>query len=391
MSFESFAITLAASDTRVFRMPAYTKTEEGLYAILPRSGAIRLSAFNPTGGAEQVTVKLKTIFDLEPVTIGTLDVPAGEVRQWPVPVSLGPGDFVTAVGSVGGSIVMSGSVAASPVSPQTANQDTIWTPFTTRRPIDHTIAWAIAARIYGAASAGGYFAGVIDTVQGTIESGDAYQTGERFALLVSPKNLEGGRGTSTGDLQWDTTGTGIPVESEALTRWDGLPATDAIIAKADPRYEVHNYIDSVRTSDPAPNTEQGSQWYLPALDELELLYRHLKPNAEDNRTDSQSANGGAFPSSLSTHGTNPSSDPTGAGYSNSPRKPDESPLDAFKAGGSQTLSQDRYWSTTDADGGDDAGRAWTQLFTGSGSEGRQGASGKDLTDASVRPVRRVVL
>jgi len=212
MSFESFAIPLGSSDTLVFQMPSYTKTRDGEYAILPKSGAIRFSVYNGNGGTQTATVKLKTIFDLEPVTIGTLEVSAGETLQWPVPISLGPGDFVTAVGSVADDLVVSGSAAASPVSPQTANQEVIWTPFTMRRPIDPTIAWAIASRTYGAAGAGGYFAGVIDTVTGTIEAGDAYQTGKNYALLVSPKDIERGAG-----LKWCAKATDVVI-ADALTR-----------------------------------------------------------------------------------------------------------------------------------------------------------------------------
>jgi len=120
MSFESFAITLGGSETQVYRMPAYTKTESGEYAILPRTGAIRVSAYNANGSAQNVTLKLKTIFDLEPRTIGAIDIEAGGMQQWPVPVSLGPGDYVTAVSSASSGITLSGSVAASPIAPQTA-------------------------------------------------------------------------------------------------------------------------------------------------------------------------------------------------------------------------------------------------------------------------------
>jgi len=380
MSFESFAVTLDTSDSLVFQMPSYSKTRDGEYAILPKSGAVRVSVYNANGSSQTATVKVKTIFDLEPVTIGELEIPAGDTLQWPVPISLGPGDFVTAVGSVADDLVVSGSAAASPVSPQTANGEVIWTPFTMRRPIDSTIAWAIASRTYGAAGAGGYFAGVIDTVTGTIQADDAYQTGENYALLVSPKSLEDGPG-----LKWCAKATDVVI-SDALTRWNGLAATEAIIALNDTDYEVHDYIEGLAS---AVATEQGSDWYLPALDELELFYRNLKPNAEDNRTDNQS-NAGSFPSSLSTHGTNPSSDPTGSGYSNSPRNPDETPLVLFKEGGSQTLSQDRYWSTTDADGGATQGRAWRQDFTRSGGEGYQSANNKVNTLNSVRPARRIV-
>jgi len=381
MSFESFATTLGTADTLVYQMPSYTKTEDGEYAILPKSGALRLSFYNADATTRTATIKVKTIFNLEPVTVGVISLDAAETKEWPIPLSLGPGDFITAAGSVAGEVTISGSVAATPIAPQTANGETIWTPFTMRRPIDPTVAWAIASRTYGAAAAGGYFAGVIDTVTGTIDTADAYQTGQRFALLVSPKSLEDGPGK-----EWCTKATDEVINA-AITRWDGLSATNAIIALGDSDYEVHDYIDGLSA---AVATEQGSDWYLPALDELELFYRNLKPNDANNRTDGQNKAGGAFPTTVSTHGTNPSSLPTGTGYTNNPRNPDESPLALFKAGGAQVLSQLRYWSTTEANGGATQGRAWLQNFTSTGSEGYQNANIKDLTNFSVRPARRIV-
>lgn len=217
MSFESFAVTLGTSDTQVYQMPSYTKTEDGEYAILPKSGALRIGFYNADSSTRTATIKVKTIFDLTPVTIGVISLSAGETKQWPVPISLGPGDFITAAGSVASQVVASGSVAASPIAPQTAAGETIWTNFVMRRPIDPTIAWAIASRTYGAAAAGGYFAGVIDTVTGTIDAADAYQTGQRFALLVSPKSLEL---AASGTRRWDSRAGSSPVIAGAKTRWE---------------------------------------------------------------------------------------------------------------------------------------------------------------------------
>lgn len=386
MSFKSFAITLGTSDTQVFQMPSYTKTEDGEYAILPLSGALRIGFYNSDSSTRTATIKVKTIFDLTPVTIGVISLDAGETKQWPVPISIGPGDYIVAAGSVAAKIVASGSVAASPIAPQTAAGETIWTNFVMRRPIDPTIAWAIASRTYGAAAAGGYFAGVIDTVTGTIDAADAYQTGLRYALLVGPKTHE----VTGGTVQWDSRGATAPNVAGAKTRWDGLSATAAIVALAATETEAANNVNARNSSDPAPATEGGSVWYLPAMDELELFYRNLKPNAANNRTaEGQAANGAAFPSPLSGHGTNISSLPAGTTYTNNPRNPDETPLALFKAGGAQTLSQDYYWSSTD---GTAAGlnRAWLQKFTDAGNEGLQAATNKEDTLYSVRSARRIV-
>jgi hypothetical protein len=258
----------------------------------------------------------------------------------------------------------------------------------TRGDLDVDLAVAIELNLIGAPVAGGYYAGLIDTLTGNIIAADDYQTGLRYALIVSDKSLEGGRGSSpasglpTGDLEWDTQDRGG--EAGAFTRWNGLEATDVIIAKNDTSYEVHDFIEAVRSQYPAATTPGGSEWYLPAMDELELLYRNFKPNNADNRDDTRNR---VFPGTQVV-GTNPSSAIEGFQYENSPRIPDVTFLDLFKEGNAQSLDQLFYWSTTDADEG---GRAWDQFFTFSGGEGFQSASGKANTIRSVRPVRRVVL
>jgi len=254
--------------------------------------------------------------------------------------------------------------------------------------VDPAVARAVAYNDIGAPVAGGYFAGVIDTIKGTIDSQDDYQTGQRYALIISPKELEGGRGSSpaagltTGDLQWDTQDRGG--EAGAFTRWDGLSATNVILAKNDASYQAHAFVEECRNQYPAPATTGGSEWYLPAMDELELLYRNFKPNYADNRTDTRTRN---FPGS-NPSGFNPSSDPTGSNYSNNPRVPEKTPALGFRETEAAAIDQLQYWSTTDAD---EEGRAWFQVFTVSGVEGLQVATTKDLTGRSVRPVRRVVL
>jgi len=158
----------------------------------------------------------------------------------------------------------------------------------TRGDLDVDLAVAIELNLLGAPVAGGYFAGLIDTLTGNIIAADDYQTGLRYALIVSPKDLEGGRGASpasglpTGDLEWDTQDRSG--EAGCFTRWNGLEATNVIIAKSDASYEAHGFIADVRSQYPAVATPGGSEWYLPAMDELELLYRNFKPNNADNNT-----------------------------------------------------------------------------------------------------------
>jgi len=225
----------------------------------------------------------------------------------------------------------------------------------------------------GSAYAGGFLVGIIDTVAGTIDGQDDYQTGERYALVVSPKSLE-----DATDPSWDSQNrTG---ESGSFTRWDGLSSTDNILAKNDTSYEAFEHIRSIRSSNPVPS-DGGSDWYLPAMDELELIYRNLKPDTDSNKTISETS---LFPGTQSP-GFNPSSDPTGSAYTAG--DPSQTSVMDFQDGGAEAVDLDQYWSSTD---GNEASRAWFHGFTTPFS-GEQNRTSKDLTSYSVRPVRRVPL
>jgi len=239
----------------------------------------------------------------------------------------------------------------------------------------------------GDAFAGGFFVGVIDTVAGTIDSQDDYQTGERYALVVSPKEYEGGRGSSpasglpTGDLDWDNQKGGP--ESGLITRWNGLEATNTIINKNQSRYEVFNFIADLRNQYPAPSINGGSNWYLPALDELELIYRNFKPTTDNNELFTTTA---TFPSSTQSPGFNPSSDPNGNAYTSS--NPSQTTIIDFQENNSQSLDNLAYWSSTDPNA---TGDAWFQNFNKNGVYSLQQVTTKQEQEISVRPVRRVLL
>ena len=217
----------------------------------------------------------------------------------------------------------------------------------------------------GEAFAGGFFAGIIDTTRpGSIIAADQYQSGLRYALVISPGSLE-----SSSTMQWRTSSTTV---AQAQTRWNGLAAQQALASTTFPAF---NYCAGL--SHPA---DGGSPWYLPALDELELLYRNFKPDTTSNAMGNRPQ--GTFPPTTAGHGENISSDPVGAPYTAG--SPARTLLSAFQAGGAHAFKQvtSWYWAATwySPTG------AWLQRP----SDGNQTSASQGSNDW-VRPVRRVLL
>lgn len=137
---------------------------------------------------------------------------------------------------------------------------------------------------------------------------------QSYALIVSPK----AQGEVSG-VNWNfnssTAGT--------TSTWDGAANTAAMIA-ADPT--------SHQAAAFCKNLTIGGylDWFLPAKDQLELLYRKLKPGTEANSVGD---------------GVNPNSDPTGTAYTTS--NPGQTTAVAFKTGGSEAFEiGSYYWSST---------------------------------------------
>ena len=210
---------------------------------------------------------------------------------------------------------------------------------------------------------GGYYVGVIDTTRvGSIDGADPYQTGLRYMLIVSPKSIE-----YTTGLRWKTADTAGPAAT--ATMWNGLAATEAMY-QAGAAYEAATYCRNLSFP-----SDGGSRWYLPAKNELELLYRNMKPTTAAH---------------FDASGANIASDPTGVAYTpGATTNPAQSSVTWFQSGGAQALegvTTPIYWSSSELN----TTRANGQQMAGANS-GFQTNYAKSSTSVRVRPVRQFIL
>lgn len=193
--------------------------------------------------------------------------------------------------------------------------------------------------LIGTALDGGFYAGriVID--------------GAPYALIVAPK----GEGEQA-DVEWIDDHKDVP----GAKSWnDGLANTDAMAAAGS---KLALWARDLRIAGHA-------DWYLPSQDELEILYRNLKPTSAKN---SQWARSGINISAI---------EPT---RPYTPTEPAQTMAEAFRQGGEQAFEPEWYWSSTQhAAYSDDA---WSQNF----DYGFQNDGYKSY-DGRARAVRRLPL
>lgn len=198
-----------------------------------------------------------------------------------------------------------------------------------------TITAADVPTLPGTPIGGGFFAGVI-RIGGT-----------PHMLIVSPKSAEF-------NAVWGERGKQVPGASSCF---DSLANTRAM---AEAGSEAAQRVLAL-------NVDGYADWAIPARDALELLYRNLKPTADEN-------------SCSFRDGDNPSSIP--AGYPYTEASPTLTVAEAFREGsGEQALESSWHWSSTQ----DGAYGAWGMGFAGGTTVI---INGKDH-GAQVRPVRTV--
>jgi hypothetical protein len=191
----------------------------------------------------------------------------------------------------------------------------------------------------GEAFAGGFYAGQVRIGGGL------------FALIVAPKS-EG----EHDDTIWIDDYKPVP---GAQSYEDGLANTNAMVEAGS---ELAQWARGLRIGG-------FDDWHLPAQDELEILYRNLKPTGRENYCYNRS-------------GINLAAVPATRPYL--PTSPVQTSAAQFREGGAEAFDADWYWSSTQH--AVNSAFAWSQHF----DDGTQhyGTTGLKLR---ARAVRRVAL
>lgn len=191
--------------------------------------------------------------------------------------------------------------------------------------------------ILGTAMAGGFYAGRIHLDDGTV-----------YALIVAPK-AEGDHKPA----QWISGYKDVP---GALSYNDGRANTDAMAAAGS---KLAQWVRDLRI-------DGHDDWYLPSQDELEVIYRNLKPTTRQNYCWARSG--------INMNAAEPTLPYT-------PESPAQTLAEAFQEGGEQAFEADWYWTSTRHIATTDC--AWYQYF-GNGYQYDDDTDGK----LRARAVRR---
>ena len=219
----------------------------------------------------------------------------------------------------------------------------------------------------GAAMAGGYFGGQIND-GGTI-----------YNLIVAPVSAGALSGTNTSGIVYKTTADADTPTATVQNEVYGGPTTDLFKASA-----AHPVFSAFINGATGPNagafnlatggagggTGIGgfNDWYLPAKNELEILYFNLKPDTTTNNTSS-----GANPNAVPARANNYTDD-----------TPAQTTAALFAGGAQAFFTAAAYWSSSE--GSSDTTTAWAQYFSDGGQYGWFGV--KDIPNYA-RAIRRI--
>lgn len=208
----------------------------------------------------------------------------------------------------------------------------------------------------GASYEGGFYAGMVLKSDGF------------YAIVVVPLAAMG----ATTTIQWKTTQTADPGARSLVEGQNNTAAIDNASHQAAQFCANLSY-------------NGHTDWYLPARDELELMYRNLKPTTETSSTSNRNKSAIVYTPnddlSADVMGTNRSSEPTSEGYGVDTVT--QTPVTIFQTGNSEAFVDTAYWTSTEVSDT----LAWRQGF----NNGFQIGLIKDTFNARIRPIRSVKL
>ena len=235
-----------------------------------------------------------------------------------------------------------GVLSATPPTTSTSAAVGIWS-MSQQMQAAQAGAWpkqSYAPTVIGQAYGGGFYAGKINV------------SGTQYYLIVAPK--------ATGEASGKTWGTyGV---TTGITSVINGPTNSASLAALGAAYQAAVFAEGL--------TIGGyNDWYLPAKNELEVLYYNLKPTTDANNTSSGSNANAVSPEPESTNYTTGSPAQTSAGI-------------GFRTGETDAFASGDYWSSTELN----STYAWGQFF----SNGYQYNTSK-YSSFYVRAVRRIAV
>lgn len=233
----------------------------------------------------------------------------------------------------------------------------------------------------GMAFGGGFIAGQIKSDY----------DGHTYGLIVSTAGGDSNL-TGTGIVNWYQGGGGQPAKytvapvagtppsmlSDGLVNYQAMPlnTTGGVKKWVEDRCNAGTGLNGYK------------DWYIPARDELNLIYRNFKPSFNLNEVSNRAGNANQVGADGLPHGTNAQAVPALGGHTM--YVPARTPISPFQEGATQGLTPNTdygYWSSTFAgsvDGSTNAPAAWTENFGGGG----QKPTGVNQS-VYVRVVRRV--
>ena len=237
-----------------------------------------------------------------------------------------------------------GFITKSPVAPTSSAASGMWT-LDQAMQLKKAGNWPPLA--IGAAYGGGYFAGQISTAGNGVAD---------YNLVVGPV------ASAQAGLKWKNANTATTGADSAV---NGVQNTADMVADGNATtYPSAHFCNDLVTGG-------FSDWYMPARNELQILYYFLKPTTTANNTDWGSNANAVSPQPISTNHTS--------------GNPAQTSVAIFQSGGAEAFINESYWTSTEASN--------TQARTQQFDYGSSSTNNKNYTYSSfrVRAIRRVAI